>query len=144
VLGEDGRLLLGIDLVKDVGVLEAAYDDAAGVTRDFNRNVLHHLNRVFDGDFVPEAFRHHAFYDVAAARIEMHLVAEAPQHVRIDGLDLALDFHEGEGIWTESSYKFTREGTEAMLAEAGLELDEWYTDAEARFGLVLCRPARRG
>jgi L-histidine N-alpha-methyltransferase len=141
LLGADGRLLLGVDLVKDRRVLEAAYDDAAGVTRDFNRNVLRHLNHALDGDFVPEAFRHHAVYDVEAARIEMHLIAEAPQRVRLERLDLTVDFDEGEGIWTESSYKFTRESTEAMLAEAGLALEEWHTDQAGQFGLVLARPA---
>jgi L-histidine N-alpha-methyltransferase len=144
LLGADGRLLLGVDLVKDRGVLEAAYDDAAGVTAEFNRNVLRHVNHVVDGDFRPEAYRHHAFYNADAGRIEMHLLAGAPQHVRLRSLGLALDFDEGDGIWTESSYKFTRDGTEAVLAEAGLEPEEWHTDAEGRFGLVLCRPAPRG
>lgn len=141
LLGADGHLLLGVDLVKDRRVLEAAYDDAAGVTREFNRNVLRHLNHALDGDFVPEAFRHHAVYDVEAARIEMHLIATAPQRVRLERLDLTVTFDAGEGIWTESSYKFTRESTEAMLAEAGLALEEWHTDRAGEFGLALARPA---
>ena len=144
LLGADGRLLLGLDLVKDRRVLEAAYDDAAGVTAAFNRNLLRHVNHVVKADFRPERYRHHAFYNAEPARIEMHLIADAPQRVRLEGLDLTVDFDTGEGIWTENSYKFTRDGTEAMLAEAGLELDEWYTDAERRFALVLCRPAARG
>jgi L-histidine N-alpha-methyltransferase len=142
LLGPDGRLLLGVDLVKDRQTLEAAYDDAAGVTREFNRNVLRHLNHALDGNFVPEAYRHHAVYDVAAARIEMHLIATAPQRVRFERLDLTLELEEGADIWTESSYKFTRESTESMLAEAGLSLEEWHTDADRRFGLVLARLAR--
>jgi L-histidine N-alpha-methyltransferase len=141
LLGPDGRLLLGVDLVKDRRTLEAAYDDAAGVTAEFNRNVLRHVNRLVDGDFRPEGFRHHAFYNADAERIEMHLVAEARQHVELRGLPLSLDFDAGDGIWTENSYKFTRKGTEAALAEARLEVEDWYTDAERRFGLVLCRPA---
>lgn len=144
LLGRDGRILLGLDLVKDRRTLEAAYDDAAGVTAEFNRNVLRHVNAVVDGDFDPEAFVHRAFYDAEAGRIEMHLIAGAPQRVRLERLDLTLDFGTGDGIWTENSYKFTREGTEAMLAGAGLELEEWHTDAEGRFGLLLCRPAPRG
>jgi L-histidine Nalpha-methyltransferase len=144
LLGVDGRLLLGLDLVKERWKLEAAYDDAAGVTAEFNRNVLRHLNHLVGGDFDPERFRHRAFYDAEASRIEMHLVADSPQRVRLERLDLTLDFAEGEDIWTENSYKFTREGTDAMLAEAGLELEEWYTDAERRFALALCRPAGRG
>ena len=143
LLGPDGRLLLGVDLVKDRRVLEAAYDDAAGVTRDFNRNVLRHVNHVVDGDFSPERYRHHAFYNAEAERIEMHLIAAAPQRVRLERLELTLDFDEGEGIWTENSYKFTADGTEAMLAEAGLELEEWFTDVDCRFALVLCRPPSR-
>jgi L-histidine N-alpha-methyltransferase len=137
-------LLLGVDLVKDRQTLEAAYDDAAGVTAEFNRNVLRHVNRLVKGNFNPEGFLHHAFYNAEASRIEMHLVAATPQHVELSALPLTLDFDEGDGIWTENSYKFTREGTEATLAEAGLELEEWFTDAERRFGLVLCRPALGG
>ena len=144
LLGPDGRLLLGVDLVKDRRTLEAAYDDAAGVTAEFNRNVLRHVNRLVDGNFNPENYRHHAFYNAEASRIEMHLVAAAPQRVELRQLPLTLDFDEGGGIWTENSYKFTRDGTEAELAEAGLELEEWYTDAERRFGLVLCRPTVGG
>jgi L-histidine N-alpha-methyltransferase len=140
LLGPVGWLLLGIDLVKDRSVLEAAYDDAAGVTREFNRNVLRVVNRELDGDFRPEAYRHHAFYRAEASRIEMHLIATAPQRVRLRRLGLVVDLAEGEGIWTESSYKFTRESTETMLAEAGLAIDAWYTDAEGQFGLVLARP----
>jgi L-histidine N-alpha-methyltransferase len=71
----------------------------------------------------------------------MHLIATAPQRVRLERLDLTLDFEKGEDIWTESSYKFTRESTEAMLGEAGLTLEEWYTDQEGRFGLALARPS---
>jgi L-histidine N-alpha-methyltransferase len=144
LLGPDGRLLLGIDLVKDRPTLEAAYDDPAGVTAEFNRNVLRHVNRLVDGDFVPEHFRHHAFYSAEASRIEMHLVAARRQRVQLRALPLALDFDEGDDIWTENSYKFTREGTEAELAGAGLGLEQWYTDAERRFGLALCRPLSGG
>jgi L-histidine Nalpha-methyltransferase len=144
LLGPDGRLLLGVDLVKDRRTLEAAYDDPAGVTAAFNRNVLRHVNHLVDGDFVPEHYRHHAFYNVEASRIEMHLVAQHWQHVELRGLPLALDLAEGDDIWTENSYKFTREGTEAELAGAGLGLEQWCTDAEQRFGLVLCRPLSGG
>src|SRR2546425_431959 len=79
-------------------------------------------------------------YRREASRIEMHLIATAPQRVRLRRLGLVVELAEAEGIWTESSYKFTRESTETMLAEAGLAIDAWYTDAEGRFGLVLARP----
>ena len=140
LLGVDGRVLLGVDLVKDRNELNAAYDDAAGVTAEFNRNILRIVNRAVDADFVPEKWRHHAFYNATASRIEMHLLADEPQRVILKTLGVKLDFDRGEGIWTENSYKFTRESTEAMLAEAGLALEEWYTDAGCRFGLVLARP----
>ena len=99
-------------------MLEAAYNDAAGVTAAFNRNILDVVNRGLDGDFRPEAFRHHAFYNDAASRIEMHLVAAAPQRVRLRRLELALEFEAGESIWTESSYKYTRAFVAAWLGAA--------------------------
>ena len=141
LLGPEDRFLLGVDLVKDPRILEPAYDDAAGVTRAFNRNILRVVNRALDADFVPEAFRHVAFYNGEAARIEMHLVPEAPQSVRIRGLDLTVTIVPEESIWTESSYKFTRAGVEAMLAESGLTLEHWHTDAESLFALAVAAPA---
>jgi len=142
LLGPDGRLLLGVDLVKDRGVLEAAYNDAAGVTAAFNRNILSVVNRGLDGDFRPDAFRHHAFYNDAASRIEMHLVADVSQRVRLRRLELALDFEAGESIWTESSYKYTRTSVAAMLRAAALAEEAWFTDAGGRFALVLARAER--
>ena len=137
LLPADGRLLLGIDLMKDTGVLQAAYDDAAGVTAEFNRNVLRVINRELKADFVPEAFRHVALVNAAKERVEMHLVAERRQRVWVAALERAFDFAEGEDIWTENSYKFTRPGAEAMLADAGLAVDRWLTDPAGRFALVV-------
>jgi L-histidine Nalpha-methyltransferase len=139
LLGRDGRLLVGVDLVKDRRVLEAAYDDAAGVTREFNRNILRAVNRAVDGDFLPDAWQHHSFYNAEASRIEMHLLASTPQRVHLKALGMVLDFAAGDGIWTESSYKFTRESVALMLDDAGLALEEWRTDRENRFGLVVAR-----
>jgi len=130
------RLLLGVDLVKDVKILEAAYDDSAGVTREFNRNILRVVNRGVDGDFDPETFRHCAFYNEVAARIEMHLVTDSAQRVTLRRLGLDVHFRAGESIWTESSYKFTREGVERMLTEAGLTLRTWHVDPSNYFALV--------
>jgi L-histidine N-alpha-methyltransferase len=135
------RLLLGVDLVKDVKILEAAYDDDAGVTRDFNRNILHVINRGVDGDFRPEAFRHRAFYNKAASRIEMHLVADSAQAVKLGRLGLTIRFRPGEDIWTENSYKFTRAGIEGMLAEARLRLVRWHVDPANYFALALAAPS---
>jgi L-histidine Nalpha-methyltransferase len=140
LLPDDGRLLLGIDLMKDVGVLHAAYDDAAGVTAAFNRNVLHVINHELDADFVPDRFRHVARVDEDAARVEMHLVAECAHAVRVGALDLSLRFAEGDDIWTESSYKFTRAGAEEMLADAAFAVERWLTDPAERFAVVIARP----
>jgi L-histidine Nalpha-methyltransferase len=135
------RLLLGVDLVKDVKTLEAAYDDAAGVTAEFNRNILRVVNRGVDGDFDPAAFRHVAFFNEPAARIEMHLVAESAQAVRLRRLGLTIRFRRGEAIWTESSYKFTRPGVETLLDATGLRLHRWHVDPANHFALALIRPA---
>ena len=135
------RLLLGVDLVKEVSVLEAAYNDSQGVTAAFNRNILRVVNWALHADFQPEAFRHHAFYNREAARIEMHLVPDEAQTVRVEELGLTVTLRPQESIWTESSYKFTRQSVEAMLGEVGLPLERWYTDRAARFGLALAGPA---
>ena len=140
LLRDDGRLLLGVDLMKDPRVLHAAYDDAAGVTAAFNRNVLRVINRELAADFDPAAFRHEARVDVEAGRVEMHLVAERGHTVAVGALDLTLSFKAGDGIWTESSYKFTRPGIETMLADAGLTLERWLTDPDGQFAMVLARP----
>ena len=142
ILGPDDRFVLGIDLVKDRRELEAAYDDAEGVTREFNRNVLHVVNRALGADFVPETYRHLALWNARDARIEMHLIPEIPQTVRIRALRLAVTIMPDESIWTESSYKFTRATAESMLADAGLQIEEWLTDTGGRFALVVAAPVR--
>lgn len=134
------RLLLGVDLIKDPALLEAAYNDATGVTASFNRNILRVINHGLGADFRPEAFRHHAWYNAAESRIEMHLVCELPQTVHVRDLDLTLRLEAGESIWTESSYKFTEVSTREMLVAAGLQLHAWHTDADGRFGLALAAP----
>lgn len=131
------HLLLGVDLVKPVARLHAAYNDAAGVTAEFNRNVLRVLNRELQSDFDPERFEHVAFYDPARAQIEMHLRARAAHTVRIAALDLTISFADGETIHTESSRKFTRESASAMLAAGGFRLERWYTSPDDAFALAL-------
>jgi L-histidine N-alpha-methyltransferase len=142
LLGEDGHLLIGTDLVKDVGTLEAAYDDSAGVTAEFNRNVLHVLNRELDADFVPEAFDHVAFFDRDREWIEMRLRAQRPQRVHVGALGLRVSFAAGEELRTEISAKFTRERIEGDLDAAGMELVEQFTDADGLFALNLARQRR--
>jgi L-histidine N-alpha-methyltransferase len=141
LLGPDDRLLLGTDLVKDPRVIEAAYDDAAGVTAEFNRNVLHVLNRELNANFDPDAFTHVAFFDPDREWIEMRLRAVRACKVRIDDLDIELDFDVGEEVRTEISAKFTRERVERDFAASGLALDAWYTDEDDLFAVSL---ARRG
>jgi L-histidine Nalpha-methyltransferase len=141
LLAPGDRFLLGVDLVKDPRILEPAYDDAAGVTREFNRNILRVVNRALGADFVPEAFRHVAFYNRDAERIEMHLVPETAQTVRIRAVDLTVTIAPEEGIWTESSYKFTRSGVAAVLEASGLGLEHWHTDADDLFALAVAAPA---
>jgi L-histidine N-alpha-methyltransferase len=139
-LGPDDALLLGTDLVKDVERLEAAYDDAAGVTAEFNRNVLHVVNRELDADFDPDAFEHIARFDESEEWIEMRLRAPRPCTARLEALDLEVAFAEGEEIRTEISAKFRPEGVAAELAAAGLVLTEWWTDPAGDFALSLSRP----
>jgi len=130
-------LLLGTDLVKDVGRLVRAYDDSAGVTAKFNRNVLAVVNRELDADFDLDAFEHVARWNVAQERIEMWLRASSAQRVQIAALDLAVDFAAGEEMLTEVSCKFRPDGVEAELAAAGLRRMHWWTDPAGDFGLSL-------
>lgn len=130
-------LLLGTDLVKDTGRLVRAYDDSAGVTAAFNRNVLAVINRELDADFDVEAFQHVARWNAEEERIEMWLRAGRGQRVRVEALDLTVEFAAGEEVLTEVSCKFRPEGVSAELAGAGLRRTRWWTDAAGDFGLSL-------
>jgi L-histidine N-alpha-methyltransferase len=130
-------LLLGTDLVKDARRLVAAYDDAAGVTAQFNSNVLAVINRELDADFDVDAFRHVASWNAAEERMEMWLRSERAQRVRVAALNLTVDFEDGEQVLTEVSCKFRAEGVADELAQAGLRLTQWWTDAAGDFGLSL-------
>ncbi len=136
-LAPGDAFLVGVDLVKDVARLEAAYDDAAGVTAEFNRNILRVLNDRLGADFDPEAFEHVARYDRDHAWIEMRLRSSKLQRVRIPAARLDLAFEAGEEIRTEISCKYTRASFEALLPGTGLALDRWYTDPENLFALAL-------
>ena len=140
LLAPGEAFLVGYDLVKRPDELVAAYDDAAGVTAEFNRNVLHVLNRELDADFDVDAFDHIVVYDGDFDRIEMHLRARRGQSVSIPGADMVVDFAEGETLRTEISCKFTREGVERQLQEASMELRAWHTDALSRFAVALAIP----
>src|SRR6185503_20624682 len=126
---------LGTDLVKDPRVLNAAYNDARGLTRDFNKNVLSVINRELDASFNPDRFRHVAFFNEEASQIEMHLECTASHTVTIESLELELRFAEGERILTEISRKFTRQGVEQLFLEAGLALGGWFVSQDGYFAL---------
>jgi L-histidine N-alpha-methyltransferase len=131
--------LLGTDLVKDPEVLVAAYDDSAGVTADFNKNVLAVLNAALGADFDLDAFEHVAVWDAEAEWIEMRLRSVLAQTVHLPALDLTVHFADGEEMRTEVSAKFRRERVVAELAAADLELVRWWTDPQAQFALSLFR-----
>ncbi|MFF4836186.1 L-histidine N(alpha)-methyltransferase [Streptomyces sp. NPDC001315] len=137
LLSPGDALLLGTDLVKDEQVLVRAYDDAAGVTAEFNKNVLAVVDRELGADFDLGTFEHVALWDPENEWIEMRLRSRAEQTVKIPALDLAVDFKDGEELRTEVSAKFREEGVRGELATAGLELTRWWTDAEGRFALSL-------
>ncbi len=141
LLGPEDRLLLGTDLVKDPAIIEAAYNDSAGVTAEFNRNVLHVLNRELDADFQPEGFAHVAFFDRRHEWVEMRLRALRPMSVRIADLDLRVEFAAGEELRTEISCKFTRERVNGDLDAAGLALEHWLTDPDDLFAVSVVRLA---
>ncbi len=132
--------LLGTDLVKDPDRLEAAYDDGAGVTAAFNRNVLHRLNRELDADFAPDAFGHVALFDREREWIEMRLRSSADQVVTVGGLGLTVPFSAGEEMRTEISAKFRPDSLAGELTVAGLRLLELWTDPAGDFALSLSRP----
>jgi L-histidine Nalpha-methyltransferase len=136
----EDRFLLGTDLVKDRDRLEAAYNDSAGVTAEFNKNVLQVLNRELGADFDPAAFAHLAFWDELNSWIDIRLRSLARQTVTIPTLGMEVEFADGEEMRTEISAKFTREQLEAAYREVGLEIVDWWTDPDGLFALSLaCR-----
>lgn len=136
-LAPGDALLLGADLRKDRAILEPAYDDALGVTASFNLNLLQRMNRELGAHFDLAAFRHRAFYDENAGRIEMHLVSRRVQHVRIDALDLDVAFAEGESIHTESSYKYDDAALQSLARESGFAIEQTWSDSRRFFADVL-------
>lgn len=134
-VGEGGRALVGIDLDKDPAVIEAAYNDAAGVTAEFTLNLLVRLNRGIGTDFDPSQFRHRAIYSRERRRIETFLVSEREQEVRVAGQ--VFGFGEGEAMMVETSHKYTDAGFAAITAEAGWQVARGWNDPDDWFGLRL-------
>ncbi len=139
LLGPEDRFLLGTDLVKDRVTLEAAYNDPQGVTAAFNKNVLEVLNHELGADFDPERFEHVARWDAENLWVDIRLRSLTNQVVNLTDLDLMAAFSAGEEMRTEISTKFARPGLEGIYAEAGLELTDWWTDAEGLYALSLAR-----
>jgi dimethylhistidine N-methyltransferase len=137
--GADGALLIGVDLQKDPAIIEAAYNDSAGVTAGFNLNMLARMNREFDANFDLDAFEHQAHYDAKAGRVVICLISRRAQDVTIAGRSIRLE--KGEGILTEYSHKYTLAGFAALAREAGFAVDRVWTDPEALFSVqYLVRP----
>lgn len=134
-LGESSQLLIGMDLIKDVGILEAAYDDARGVTAEFNLNFLRRINRELDGTIPVEQFRHEARWNDDFARIEMHLVAQSD--VTFEVSDTAFSMRAGESIHTENSHKFSRRSANMLLLAGGWTPAARWRDSGKRFSLIL-------
>lgn len=139
-VADDGVLVLGVDRRKDAATLDAAYDDPAGVTAEFNLNVLRRLNRELDADFDVERFRHRAFFNEAASRVEMHLVSVEDQMVHVASERVA--FQAGESIWTESSYKYDLETLDALVTSAGFRIARLWTDTAERFWVAYLDTSR--
>jgi dimethylhistidine N-methyltransferase len=138
-LAPGDMLLLGVDMVKDIPTLVAAYDDPGGVTAAFNRNVLARINRELGADFDLMKFRHKVRWNGEHSRIEMHLESLLAHEVSIPSLELSLSMRRGETIHTENSYKFTVEGADRLLAQTGFSVVERWTDAHRWFGVFLAR-----
>ena len=134
-LGESSKLLIGMDLIKDVDVLEAAYDDARGVTAEFNLNLLRRINRELGGTFPVGSFRHEARWNDEFARIEMHLVADEALEFEVSGHHFAMQ--AGESIHTENSHKFSRRSSNTLLLAGGWTPVARWVDSEERFSLIL-------
>ena len=132
-------LLLGTDMVKPPEILLPAYDDALGVTAEFNRNILRHINRELDADFDPATFKHLAQWNAAFSRMEMHLVSTRPQVINIRALQMRVNFVKGERIHTENSYKFTQTVVDSILNLAGFTRESTWTDPQGWFALHLAR-----
>ena len=139
LVGVEGSLLISIDLKKEVKRIEAAYDDAAGITAAFNLNILSRLQRDLGADVDLGGFRHEAFYNRQAGRVEMHLISRRPQTVIVDGHEFV--FEEGESIHTENSYKYSIEEFQNLARRAGYRPLQRWVDPEGLFSVHLLRPA---
>jgi len=135
-LQPEDRFLIGLDMIKPMDILEAAYNDAQGVTSAFNKNILQVINRELHSDFDPSVFEHRAFYNGEQEQVEMYLQATRKMTVEIKDLDLSVEFEKGETIHTEICRKFSEESALKMFSEVGLKVERWFTDPKGWFSLV--------
>ncbi len=143
IMNPGDRFIIGMDMLKPVPVIEAAYNDREGITREFNLNVLKHINRRLNADFKLDDFEHRAFFNEREEQIEMHLRAVRASRVEVPDARLTLEFREGETIRTEICRKFSRKKVDEMVRQAGFSVREWYTDPKEWFSLVEIETARR-
>lgn len=136
MLNPGDRFLLGLDMIKPVSILEAAYNDSQDVTSEFNKNILHVLNRELHANFAPEDFDHVAFFNHEEERVEMHLRARRDLRVEIKALHTSITLRKGETIRTEICRKFTRDRAAHMIRGAGMQVSRWYTDPQGWFSLL--------
>ena len=134
--GENGAMLIGVDLQKDPSIIERAYNDSAGVTAEFNLNMLRHLNREFGSDFDLDSWEHTAQYNQSEGRVEIRLINEERQTININGNTIVVE--PGEGILTEYSHKYTLEGFAEMAQGAGFKVERVWTDANNLFSVQYC------
>ncbi len=132
----EDRLLIGMDMLKSVEIIEAAYNDRFGVTAEFNLNIIHHINHKLSADFHEEDFDHKAFFNADREQIEMHLRARRSVSAYIADLSMPVHLGQGETIHTEISRKYSREGIERLFPQAGLHISNWYTDPKKWFSLI--------
>lgn len=130
---KNGGILIGVDLKKEQDLLNAAYDDKKGITAEFNKNILNHLNYLFDSDIDLNLFKHRAFFNQDKSRVEMHLVCQEDMSFNVDGKYVSIE--EGETIWTESSYKYTLDEFESLSRQAGLRVEKVWTDDNNYFSV---------
>ncbi|MEW6442475.1 MAG: L-histidine N(alpha)-methyltransferase [bacterium] len=143
IMGPEDRFLIGMDMIKPVETLEAAYNDSQGVTRDFNRNILNHVNRTLEADFDPEDFDHVAFFDRSRERIEMQLRAGRAVRATVAGIGMCVEIRKGETIHTEICKKFSQESASRLFRKAGLRIVRRFTDSRGWFSLFEVRTGGR-
>jgi L-histidine N-alpha-methyltransferase len=136
IMNPDDRLLIGMDMIKPVRVLEMAYNDSEGMTRDFNLNILLHINRELRANFKLDDFQHKAFFNAGKQQIEMHLLAKRAVSAWISDLSMAVTLREGETVRTEVCRKFSKQRIERVFSESGFSIEKWFTDPKGWFSLV--------